>query len=67
MTGVSQKTNLAFLPVVLCLYFFVVVMSLFQRYGDPKDPLYAPSRRKAAEKRRAKKNAERAKGDGNNV
>ncbi len=53
--------------MVLCLYFFVVVMSLFQRYGDPKDPLYAPSRRKAAENRRAKKNAERAKGDGNNV
>ena len=53
--------------MVLCLYFFVVVMSLFQRYGDPKAPLYAPSRRKAAEKRRVKKNAERAKGDNNNV
>jgi len=27
--------------VLLCLYFYIVVMSLYVRYADPKDPLFS--------------------------
>jgi len=57
-TAVNLNSRLVLL-VAACIYFYVVVMSLYVRYADPKDSLFSNGRNVKKKSRGAEEGNER--------